>query len=162
MLTNIETIIKNEIDYNNYLTSLIELSLKYKLITKDIYNEINLKLYHLLKIILKKYTGELNYTISISEAKLIKTYSFFHFFFLPLFKWNEKYYVICNGCNSIFNIDKEKGKAIERGEKSEISYWDLKEVNNSYENYYIRKCPKCNRELENDFEYCPYCGEKLK
>ena len=66
-----------------------------------------------------------------SEAKLIKTYSFFHFFFLPLFKWNEKYYVICNGCNSIFNIDKEKGKAIERGEKSEISYWDLKEVNNS-------------------------------
>ena len=49
-----------------------------------------------------------------------------------------------------------------RGEKSEISYWDLKEVNNSYENYYIRKCPKCNRELENDFEYCPYCGEKLK
>ena len=39
-----------------------------------------------------------------SEAKLIKTYSFFHFFFLPLFKWNEKYYVICNGCNSIFNI----------------------------------------------------------
>lgn len=71
MLTNIETIIKNEIDYNNYLTSLIELSLKYKLITKDIYNEINLKLYHLLKIILKKYTGELNYTISISEAKLI-------------------------------------------------------------------------------------------
>ena len=98
-----------------------------------------------------------------SEAKLIKTYSFFSFlFFLPLFKWNEKYYVICNGCNSIFNIDKEKGKAIERGEKSEISYWDLKEVNNSYENYYIRKCPKCNRELENDFEYCPYCGEKLK
>lgn len=97
-----------------------------------------------------------------SEAKLIKTYSFFHFFFLQLFKWNEKYYVICNGCNSIFNIDKEKGKAIEIGEKSEISYWDLKEVNNSYENYYIRKCPKCNRELENDFEYCPYCGEKLK
>ena len=71
MLTNIETIIKNEIDNNNYLSSLLELSLKYKLITKDIYNEINLKLYHLLKIILKKYTGELNYTISISETKLI-------------------------------------------------------------------------------------------
>lgn len=71
MLENIENIIKNEIDYNNYLTSLLDLSLKYKLITKDIYNEIYLNLYHLLKIILKKYTGELNYTISISEAKLI-------------------------------------------------------------------------------------------
>ena len=51
MLENIENIIKNEIDYNNYLTSLLDLSLKYKLITKDIYNEIYLNLYHLLKII---------------------------------------------------------------------------------------------------------------
>ena len=95
-------------------------------------------------------------------AKLIKSYTFFHFFFIPLFKWNEEYYVICNGCKSSFSISKEKGKEIERGEDVEVTYWDLKEVNNSYENYYIRKCPKCNRELENDFEYCPYCGEKLK
>ena len=72
-------------------------------------------------------------------ASLVKYYTFFHFFFIPIFKWNEEYYVICNGCNSSFSIPKEKGKAIERGEDIEISYWDLKEVNNSYENYYIRK-----------------------
>lgn len=94
-------------------------------------------------------------------AMLIKSYTFFHFFFIPIFKWNEEYYVICNGCKSSFGISKEKGKAIERGEDVEISYWDLKD-NNINDNYFKKQCTKCNRELEKDFEYCPYCGEKIR
>ena len=82
-------------------------------------------------------------------ASLVKYYTFFHFF------------LICNGCNSSFSIPKEKGKAIERGEDIEISYWDLKD-NNINNNYLKKRCQKCNRELEKDFEYCPYCGEKIK
>ena len=71
--------------------------------------------------------------------------------------------MICNGCNTYFSISKEKGRAIERGEDIEITYWDLKEVNNNYGSYYIvRRCPRCSREVENTFEYCPYCGEKIK
>ena len=96
-------------------------------------------------------------------AKLIKSYTFFHFFFIPLFKWNEEYYVICNGCKSSFSISKEKGKEIERGGDVEVTYWDLKEVNNNYESYYIvKRCSRCNREVEDNFEYCPYCGEKIR
>ena len=98
-----------------------------------------------------------------NEARLIKKFTFFHFFFIPLFKWNESYYVICNGCNSVFNISKEKGKSVENGEDIEITYWDLKEVNNNYGSHYtVRRCPRCSREVENTFEYCPYCGEKIK
>ena len=70
-------------------------------------------------------------------ASLVKYYTFFHFFFIPIFKWNEEYYVICNGCNSSFSIPKEKGKAIERGEDIEISYWDLKD--NNINNNYLKK-----------------------
>lgn len=96
-------------------------------------------------------------------ARLIKSYTFFHFFFIPLFRWNEDYYVICNGCNTSFSISKEKGKAVERGEDIEITYWDLKEVNNNYGSYYtVRRCSRCSREVENTFKYCPYCGEKIK
>ena len=85
-------------------------------------------------------------------AKLIKSYTFFHFFFIPLFKWNEEYYVICNGCKSSFSISKEKGKEIERGGDVEVTYWDLKEVNNNYESYYIvKRCSRCNREVEDNF-----------
>lgn len=97
-----------------------------------------------------------------NKGRLIKTFTFFHFFFIPLFKWNENYYVICDGCNSIYSISREKGKAIESGEYLEITYWDLNEVNNRGENYYsIKRCSKCNKQLDTSFEYCPYCGEKL-
>ena len=96
-------------------------------------------------------------------GKLIKSYTFFHFFFIALFRWNEDYYVICNGCNTSFSIPKEKGKAIERGEDIEITYWDFKEVNKDYGGYYtVKRCARCSREVENTFEYCPYCGEKIK
>ena len=65
---------------------------------------------------------------NIVRGKLIKSFSFFHFFFIPIFKWNEKYYVICEGCNSVFSIPQEKGKATEKGENIHITYWDLNEV----------------------------------
>lgn len=97
-----------------------------------------------------------------TKGRLMKSFTFFHFFFIPLFKWNENYYVICDGCNSIYSISREKGKAIESGECLEITYWDLNEVNNRGENYYsIKRCSKCNKQLDTSFEYCPYCGEKL-
>ena len=47
-----------------------------------------------------------------TKGKLIKTFDCFHFFFIPLFKWNESYYVVCNRCNSVYEIPKEKGKEI--------------------------------------------------
>lgn len=92
-------------------------------------------------------------------GQLIKTYSYFHFFFIPIAKWNENYYVLCNNCNSIYQISKEKCKKIERGEEGNISYWDLKELKN---NYGKRICKACNNEAEENFKYCPYCGEKLE
>lgn len=98
-------------------------------------------------------------------GKLIKTFDFFHFFFIPIFKWNEVYYVICNKCKSIYEIPLDKGKKIERGEDIEITYWDLKSIETEYNNstYSIgKRCIHCGRTVENNFEYCPYCGEKIK
>ena len=100
----------------------------------------------------------------LSSGRLIKRFTYFHFFFIPLFKWNEEYFVICNSCNSIFTISKEKGKEIERGEDIYITYWDLKEQGSFYGNYSssVRRCTKCNRALDKNFEFCPYCGERIK
>ena len=39
---------------------------------------------------------------------------------------------------------------------------DFLKDNNINNNYLKKRCQKCNRELEKDFEYCPYCGEKIK
>ncbi len=92
-----------------------------------------------------------------NHAEIIKSYHFFHFFFIPVFRWKEMYYCICDQCKSIYGISKEKGKAYEKcGEK--ISYWDLKalQVNNT-----PLTCPFCQNEVKEAFEYCPYCGKTL-
>ena len=100
-----------------------------------------------------------------TDGKLIKTFYMFQFFFIPIFKWSEKYYIKCNSCNSIYEISKEKGKKIENGENIEITYWDLSEINiGYYNNYYspITICPSCGKKVEGEYNYCPYCGTKIK
>lgn len=101
---------------------------------------------------------------SIVRGRLIKNYEFFHFFFIPIFKWNEKYYVICEKCNTLYSVQKEKGKAIEHGENINITYWDLQEVNGEYHNeqyFQGSVCKKCGNKVETNFKYCPYCGMKI-
>lgn len=91
------------------------------------------------------------------NGRLIKEFTCFHFFFIPLFKWNVRYYIVCNGCRTVFRISKEKGEALENSSTETVSYWDLEEMNYRKDNV----CPTCGRELNENFEYCPYCGRKL-
>lgn len=97
-------------------------------------------------------------------GKLIKNFDFFHIFFIPVFKWNEKYYIICDTCNTLYSIDKEKGKAIERGENINITYWDLQEVYQEFnddKNYNQIICKNCGGKVDSGYKYCPYCGNKV-
>ncbi|MFU7514338.1 zinc-ribbon domain-containing protein [Clostridium sp. HCS.1] len=100
----------------------------------------------------------------LTIGRVIKHYEFFHFFFIPIFKWNEKYYVECESCKKIFSISKEKGKLIEKGENIELTYWDLNEINNTYGyDYNINNvCNNCGKVVDSDYKYCPYCGYKIK
>lgn len=93
------------------------------------------------------------------SGRLIKLYDYFHFFFIPLFKWNIKYYVICSSCNAAYSISREKGIAIENDEDSKLTYWDLNEINTSYN--HVHRCSNCGREVETQFDYCPYCGNRI-
>lgn len=92
-------------------------------------------------------------------GQLIKTYNYFHFFFLPIFKWSESYYVLCSNCSTLYEISKEKGKSIERGEDYSLTYWDLREINRGNS---IKVCKYCNQKVEDNFLFCPYCGERLE
>lgn len=99
----------------------------------------------------------------IVTGRLIKVFNFFHFFFIPLFKWNEKYYVVCDSCKSIYSVSNEKGKSIEHGENINITYWDLQEIDNEYHNNNCKSkiCLNCGNEVEANFKYCPHCGAKI-
>ncbi len=95
---------------------------------------------------------------SYTTYKVFMTYMYLSIFFIPIFKWNTKYYVESSCCKSIFVLVKEKGKAIKNGEDVIINDEDLtpfKEYNN------LKSCNNCGYQTEQDFEYCPRCGNKL-
>ena len=70
-ISNIDQIIKMEIDDNNYVESLLYTTLKYQIISKEEYKQIIFKLINLLSISIKKYTGELSSSVKTESAKNI-------------------------------------------------------------------------------------------
>lgn len=94
------------------------------------------------------------------QADAFMTYTYFMFFFIPLFKWNKRYYIRMRCCGATTEIDKELGKAIEQGTVTEINF-DKIRFAHQQENQ-IKHCNYCGfTSTEADYEYCPKCGEKL-
>ena len=96
---------------------------------------------------------------SFGRMEIYITYMFFSFFFIPIFKWNKKYFVKNTCCNSIYILDKDIGLRISKGENISISENDLQPVD-SYQKF-INKCVNCGYISNDDFQYCPKCGQRL-
>lgn len=92
--------------------------------------------------------------------KLVKEYSYFHFFFIPLFRWGVKYYLISRCCQNVFSISKEKGKRLEDGLDTFV---DTDELQYEYNGKGQAKnnCFNCGSVIDSSFEYCPRCGNKV-
>ena len=115
------------------------------------------------------------------------TYMYFSFFFIPLFKWNRRYYVQTSCCGSVYELNPEKGRMIEYGQRVTIESEDMllqhrgtgrserepfyEEDRGDGKTVYetpprltdgtMKKCPSCGYMAASDFEYCPKCGRKL-
>lgn len=96
---------------------------------------------------------------SYGRYEVFMTYTHFSLFFIPIFKWNKKYYVRTSCCNSLYGIDNDLGRAIERGEKTVIQESDLHPININYNREMY--CPNCKYKIDPDYEYCPRCGRKI-
>jgi hypothetical protein len=101
--------------------------------------------------------------------QVVMTYMYFSFFFIPLFKWNRKFYVKMTCCGAVYELDPEKGKELLNGRDVDITQNDLTLVQDGnrrsgYENgtYKVwKKCSSCGYETEEDFAFCPKCGRRL-
>lgn len=93
--------------------------------------------------------------------KLVKSYNEFHFFFIPIIKWNTKYYVIARCCNSVYEIPAEKGRKIEDGISVPIYDGDMIPIY-VYDNSKESHCPFCRKEVDKTFQFCPHCGGKIR
>ena len=60
-----------------------------------------------------------------AEIEIIKTFTYFMLFFIPLFRWNKRYFVTMPCCGASCEIDPELGRAIEKGQIDHIDPEDL-------------------------------------
>lgn len=94
---------------------------------------------------------------SYGRLELFMTYSFASLFFIPIFKWSKKYYIKTSCCGSLYSIENDLGKAIERGETNKINESDMQPISINRS----RACSNCSYPIDAGFDYCPKCGEKL-
>ena len=80
--------------------------------------------------------------------RVFMTYTVLSLFFIPTLKWGKRYYV-----------DPEVGKRIARGEEVQIRQDDLTRVTNG--GRFAKTCRNCGYTTDEDFEYCPKCGNRL-
>ncbi len=92
---------------------------------------------------------------------VIMEYTYLSLFFIPIFKWNKKYYVKSSCCGSIYSINKKTGDKIADGEKITLKDKDLHILKKGH-SHSLKKCSDCSFETREDFQYCPKCGSKFK
>lgn len=97
---------------------------------------------------------------SYGRLQVFVTYMCLSLFFIPCIKWGKKYYVQTTCCNTIYELDAETGRQIARGDAVEIEPAKLYKVQAGYKSR-CRKCQHCGYETQEDFEYCPKCGQKF-
>lgn len=97
---------------------------------------------------------------SYGRYKVFMTYMVLSIFFIPCLKWSKKYYVQSSCCDTIYALDGEIGRRISREEEVEIRAEDL-ELIQSGNPRRGKRCKHCGYETEEDFTYCPKCGQEL-
>ena len=83
----------------------------------------------------------------------------FSMFFIPLFRWNRQYIVRANCCGTLYQLDPEIGRAVERGSDVQILPEHLTKISNGTMNSGGEKtCGYCGYKTTEDFQFCPKCG----
>ena len=93
-----------------------------------------------------------------SRAKLVYTYSFFHFFFLPLFRYHKRYLVELGCCGELYEADAAYYQELLQGAPLDFSRLTRIGKSGPGDGKY---CPRCGGRCDNSYEYCPFCGTKL-
>ena len=93
--------------------------------------------------------------------EVFMTYMCFSLFFIPIIKWNKKYIVRTTCCNGQYELDPAIGQAIARGDDVQILPEHLTAIGNDRQSNY-KRCNACGFATEEDFQYCPKCGNMFE
>jgi hypothetical protein len=92
------------------------------------------------------------------QAKLRMEYEYFHFFFIPLFKWNKRYSLIMGCCGTTYDVPQEEAELIRH--QGIINFARLRK-RSGFGNWEMSRCPSCGYPADQGFQYCPKCGRRL-
>jgi len=120
---------------------------------------------------------------SYGHLRVYMAYTYFMFFFIPLFKWNRRYYARMECCGAQAELDPRLGKAIADGSITYLNVQMLRfsrhdawggqgsqNYGGAYRNAgntgtagsgYAKQCRYCGYSTTEDFEYCPKCGRRF-
>ncbi len=96
---------------------------------------------------------------SMSQYEVYKTYTYFHIFFIPTFRWNTKYIVKARCCNTLYELDPDVGHAYESNESVSIRESDLHVMHQGIREH---TCPHCDKTVDGSFRFCPTAARKSK
>ena len=91
------------------------------------------------------------------RLNVARSYDYFHFFFIPLFKFNVQYFATCPGCASVFALSKELGDEIRAGRTTYVDSAGLQPIKNNLDG----RCPYCGNRNPAGSAYCNRCGRAL-
>lgn len=85
-------------------------------------------------------------------------YTYLSLFFIPVFKWNRRYYVKMTCCDTPVRLSREMGEGIKRGE---VSYIPEDIMPAARAEHHKKRCSGCGFETEEKYRFCPECGREL-
>jgi hypothetical protein len=104
---------------------------------------------------LKEFSNVICVCGRYSRMQLLVEYSFFHFFFIPIFKWGRRYFVEARCCGRIFEVPGDYIDELLKSDTVDINR--LKEVESP-----VRVYPNCGGKFDSHYRYCPYCGREVQ
>ena len=94
----------------------------------------------------------------MTRAVLYECFTFFHFFFIPLFKWNRQYLLELR-CGCIYALSKEQAETVKKD--GTVDFSGLTKMYTGGSAAY-KHCGTCNKNFDDSYRYCPFCGSELK
>lgn len=95
------------------------------------------------------------------KYQVFMTYTALTLFFIPWIKWNRQYFVKASCCGTVYELDPETGEDILYGDKVKIKPKHFIRVVHAGHSYSYKRCGACGFETEEDFEFCPKCGNRF-
>ena len=89
-----------------------------------------------------------------AELHAFCSYKAFRVFFLPVYKWDKRYFVQTSCCGAACPISEKLGEAVDGGKKLDLRRLPLRGAAPQR----LKVCAACGYETSQPFRFCPMCG----